>query len=78
MTTYNFDILIIGSGAAGLSAALHLAADARIAVLSKDLLEAGATHWAQGGVAAVLSESDSIESHIEDTLVAGAGLCDLA
>ncbi|MCG8315887.1 MAG: L-aspartate oxidase [Pseudomonadales bacterium] len=69
------DILIIGSGAAGLSAAIHLAPHARIGVLSKGPLTAANTYYAQGGVAAVLDEHDSIESHIKDTLVAGGGLC---
>ncbi len=70
------DVLIIGSGAAGLSLALKLADFAKVAVLSKDQLAEGATLYAQGGVSAVLDEMDSIESHVEDTLKAGAGLCD--
>ena len=70
------DVLIIGSGAAGLSLALKLADFASVAVLSKDILAEGATLYAQGGVSAVLDEKDSIESHVEDTLKAGAGLCD--
>ncbi len=70
------DILIIGSGAAGLSLALRLAGKARIAVLSKAALREGCTLWAQGGIAAVLDEDrDSIDSHVQDTLNAGAGLC---
>lgn len=72
---YDYDILIIGSGAAGLSLALKTASFARVAVLSKGTLSQGATFWAQGGIAAVLDENDSIEAHIEDTLDAGAGLC---
>lgn len=71
-----FDILVIGSGAAGLAAALHLANQGKVAVLSKGRLSDGATRWAQGGIAAVLASTDSLESHIEDTLAAGAGLCD--
>jgi L-aspartate oxidase len=70
------DILIIGSGAAGLSLALKLADNANVAVLSKEALSEGATLYAQGGVSAVLDEHDSIESHVQDTLIAGAGLCD--
>ncbi len=70
------EVLIIGSGAAGLSLALKLADHARVAVLSKEALSEGATFYAQGGVSAVADERDSIESHIEDTLAAGAGLCD--
>jgi L-aspartate oxidase len=70
------DVLIIGSGAAGLSLALKLADHANVAVLSKDALIEGATLYAQGGVSAVLDEHDSIESHVEDTLTTGVGLCD--
>lgn len=72
----SFDILIIGSGAAGLSLAIRLAEHAQIAVLSKFALASGSTYYAQGGISAVLDAQDSIESHIEDTLNAGAGLCD--
>ena len=69
------DVLIIGSGAAGLSLAIKLAEHCRVAVLSKEELIEGATLYAQGGVSAVLDEQDSIESHLDDTLVTGAGLC---
>jgi L-aspartate oxidase len=68
------DVLIIGSGAAGLTAALNLAAERKVAVLAKGELGGGATEWAQGGIAAVLEEGDSFDSHVEDTMVAGAGL----
>ncbi len=72
----NYDVLIIGSGGAGLSLALKLADHAvRVAVLSKFALTAGSTYYAQGGISAVFDADDSIESHIEDTLDAGAGLC---
>lgn len=72
----NYDVLIIGSGGAGLSLALKLADHSlRIAVLSKFALTAGSTYYAQGGISAVFDAEDSIESHIEDTLNAGAGLC---
>jgi L-aspartate oxidase len=70
----NFDVLIIGSGAAGLTAALTLAQTKTVAVLAKGGLSEGATGWAQGGIAAVLEPGDTFESHIEDTMVAGAGL----
>lgn len=70
-----FDVLILGSGVAGLSTALHLAENAQIALVCKGPLQEGSSLYAQGGIAAVLSEEDSIESHIEDTMKAGAGLC---
>ncbi len=72
---FQHDVLVIGSGAAGLSLALTLPAHLRIAVLSKGDLANGSTFWAQGGVAAVLDDTDTIESHVEDTLNAGGGLC---
>jgi L-aspartate oxidase len=71
-----YDVVVIGSGAAGLTAALNLADHARVVVLSKGDVSAGSTAWAQGGIAAVLEEGDTFESHIEDTMVAGAGLND--
>ncbi len=75
-TSDYYDVLIIGSGGAGLTLALKLADTARVAVLSKFALTEGSTYYAQGGISAVLDEHDSIDSHIEDTLIAGAGLCD--
>ncbi len=69
------DLLIIGSGAAGLTLALRSADFARITVLSKGDLQEGATFYAQGGIAAVLDDGDSIDSHVQDTLTAGVGLC---
>jgi L-aspartate oxidase len=68
------DVLIIGSGAAGLTAALQLATSRKVAVLAKGAISDGATAWAQGGIAAVLEPGDNFENHIEDTMVAGAGL----
>lgn len=73
--SYEHDVLIIGSGAAGLTVALNLPTHLRVAVLSKGKITSGATLWAQGGIAAVLDNEDSVEDHISDTLAAGAGLC---
>ncbi|MFJ2976774.1 L-aspartate oxidase [Kluyvera sp. NPDC087067] len=70
------DVLIVGSGAAGLSLALRLAEHSSVIVLSKGPISEGSTFYAQGGIAAVFDETDSIDSHIEDTLIAGAGICD--
>ena len=70
------DVLIIGAGAAGLSLALRLASNARILLVGKGALTEGSSRYAQGGIAAVLSDSDSIEAHVKDTLDAGDGLCD--
>jgi len=77
-TSHHFDVLIVGSGLAGLSAALHLAPTHRVAILTKRELNDGSSRWAQGGIAAVMGEGDTLEAHVQDTLVAGAGLCDLA
>jgi L-aspartate oxidase len=72
----SLDILIIGSGAAGLSLALRLPAHLKVGLVAKRELEEGNTLYAQGGISAVLDARDSIDSHVEDTLNAGAGLCD--
>ena len=76
-TQHHFDVLIIGSGLAGLTAALLLAPGRRVAVLTKRELSDGSSGWAQGGMAAVLAEGDSLDQHVSDTLIAGGGLCDL-
>ncbi|MGM0525610.1 MAG: L-aspartate oxidase [Pseudomonadota bacterium] len=73
---YQSDVLVIGSGAAGLTTALQLADHVSVIVVSKGPLTEGSTYYAQGGIAAVFDKNDSVESHIEDTLNAGAGLCD--
>lgn len=75
-SVHNHDVLIIGSGAAGLGLALKLAPELKVAVLSKTAINEGSTFYAQGGISAVLSDEDSIESHIADTMDAGAGLCE--
>jgi len=74
--THRFDVLILGSGAAGLALALRLPEFVSIAVVSKRELSEGSTYYAQGGISAVLDANDSMDSHVEDTLEAGAGLCD--
>lgn len=74
---FSHDVLIIGSGAAGLSVALHLDPTLRIAVISKGNLTAGSSRYAQGGISAVLDPTDSIESLVQDTVTAGADLCDV-
>lgn len=71
-----FDVLIIGSGLAGLTLALQLAPHRKVCLVTKRTINDSASSWAQGGIAAVLTDEDSIEAHIQDTLIAGAGLCD--
>lgn len=73
-----FDTLIIGSGLAGLTLAIKLAKQQKVAIITKKSLLDGASGWAQGGIAAVLSPDDTLDAHIQDTLIAGAGLCDEA
>jgi L-aspartate oxidase len=75
MNNLDYDVLIVGSGAAGLTLALKLPSHLKIAVLSKAELSEASTYYAQGGVAAVLDETDTNDSHVQDTLIAGAGLC---
>ncbi|MGE7390431.1 L-aspartate oxidase [Streptomyces sp. NPDC004126] len=73
------DVVVVGSGVAGLTAALRCAAAGRrTVVVTKARLDDGSTRWAQGGIAAALGEGDTPEQHLDDTLVAGAGLCDEA
>ncbi len=71
----NFDVIVIGSGVAGLTTALNLSQKYHVALLSKSSLSEGSSLYAQGGIAVVLDQGDSLESHVQDTLVAGAGLC---
>ncbi len=70
------DIVVVGSGIAGLTAALRAAESGRVLVVTKDVLSAGSTRWAQGGIAAALGPGDTPEQHYADTMAAGAGLCD--
>ncbi|MDJ0600564.1 MAG: L-aspartate oxidase [Crocosphaera sp.] len=70
-----FDILVVGSGAAGLYAALCLPANLQVGLITKDTLKTGSSNWAQGGIAAAINPSDAPKLHLEDTLKAGAGLC---
>ncbi|SAL80923.1 L-aspartate oxidase [Caballeronia choica] len=74
----NFDVAIVGSGLAGLSVALNLAETRRVAIIAKRTVSDGASDWAQGGIAAVLDSADSTDNHVDDTLIAGGGLCDEA
>lgn len=73
----DYDVVIIGSGIAGLYAALHIDPAMKVALVTKVDLTAGSSYYAQGGIAAVISPTDNFDSHIEDTLTAGAGLCDI-
>ncbi|WP_341503236.1 L-aspartate oxidase [Gallaecimonas sp. GXIMD4217] len=75
-TDHLCDVLVIGSGAAGLTLALKLADHAKVTVLAKGPLKEGSTFYAQGGIAAVFDEADSVDFHVQDTLVAGGGICD--
>src|SRR6478672_10061239 len=70
------DVLVIGGGVAGLRAAIGASASASVLLLTKDTIDQSNTWYAQGGIAAVLQPHDSYESHINDTKIGGAGLCD--
>ncbi|MEB3312271.1 MAG: L-aspartate oxidase [Snowella sp.] len=76
MAERQFDVIVVGSGAAGLYAILCLPTALKIALVTKDELKTGASDWAQGGIAAAIAPTDSPQYHLQDTLVAGAGLCD--
>jgi L-aspartate oxidase len=76
--TREVDVVVLGSGAAGLAAALAVRPVRSVLIVTKDVLNAGSTAWAQGGLAGVLDPTDSFDEHIRDTLAAGAGLCDEA
>lgn len=71
-----FDVLIIGSGLAGLTLALQVADSKKVCIVSKRTMQDSASSWAQGGIATVLNSNDTIDEHVADTLIAGAGLCD--
>ena len=72
----HFDVVVIGGGLAALTIVLQLPSDCRIAMVNKSDWQSSSSHLAQGGIAAVLDPADSVDSHIEDTCIAGAGLCD--
>ena len=73
------DVVVVGSGIAGLTTAIRARnAGRRVILVTKDVVDAGSTRWAQGGIAAALSPEDSADEHFEDTIVAGAGLCNEA
>jgi L-aspartate oxidase len=76
--TREVDVVVLGSGAAGLAAALAARPVREVLIVTKDTLDAGSTAWAQGGLAAVLDPGDTFAEHVRDTLDAGAGLCDEA
>jgi L-aspartate oxidase len=76
--TIETDVIVVGSGVAGLTAALHATAAGHVLLVTKVLVDDGSTRWAQGGVAAALGADDSPDEHLRDTLEAGVGLCDLA
>ncbi|MCL1079248.1 L-aspartate oxidase [Parashewanella spongiae] len=76
LNEHQSDVLVIGSGAAGLTLALQLAEQCKVILVSKSKLFEGSTYYAQGGIAAVFDDSDSVDSHVQDTLIAGAGLCE--
>ena len=78
MAIHQTDVLVVGSGLAGLAVSLKLSQSRQVLLLAKETVSKTNTSWAQGGIAAVMSKSDSFESHIQDTLNAGAGLCRLA
>src|SRR2546423_8507356 len=76
--TAETDVVVVGSGIAGLTTALHIArhSSLRVLLVTKDVLAAGSTRWAQGGIAAALGAGDTPDQHFADTIVAGAGVCD--
>ncbi len=77
MQVFEFETVVIGSGLAGLSAAYHSSKYGKVAVVTKSQLDISNSYYAQGGIAAVISEDDSTEFHINDTSEAGRGLCDI-
>src|SRR5215475_13210292 len=76
-TPSEWDFLVVGAGVAGLRAGIELAAAGKVVVLAKREVRDSATHYAQGGIAAALSDEDEVSLHLQDTLVAGDGLCNV-
>ena len=77
MQVFEFETVVIGSGLAGLSAAYHSSKYGNVAIVTKSQLDISNSYYAQGGIAAVISPDDSTENHLNDTLEAGRGLCDV-
>ena len=75
LENYSFDFLVLGSGLAGLATALHASEYGTVGLVTKSKLDVSSSYYAQGGIAAVISENDTIESHYNDTIIAGGGLC---
>ena len=76
ISSTNWDVVVIGAGAAGLMACLEIPSHLRVLLLNRNTSTRSSSRWAQGGIAAVTREEDTLQSHAEDTFMAGAGLCE--